>query len=102
MSISRGPDLIRPQHVKDLFDPSMSECRLLLLPSLVSFIQFALEGRVAPFVCPFFFSANLIALHKPGGGVRPITVGCTLHCLIAKVAGSLVRSDMVDLLSTSR
>ncbi len=100
MWISRGgPDHIR---LKDLLDPSMSECRSVLLPSLVSFIQFALEGRVALFVRPFFFSANLIALHKPGGGICPIAVGCTLRRLIAKIAGVLVRSDIVELLSPSQ
>ena len=40
-----------------------------------------------------------VALEKPGGGVRPIAVGCTLRRLVAKIAGQLVVDEMAELLS---
>ena len=45
-----------------------------------------------------FFGANLIALNKKEGGVRPIAVGNTLRRLVAKCAGFLVRDEMSELL----
>ena len=50
-------------------------------------------------VRPFFFGASLVALKKKSGGVRPITVGFTLHRLVAKIAGRMVVDDMAELLS---
>ena len=41
----------------------------------------------------------MTALTKKEGGVRPIAVGCTLRRLVAKVAGSEVRDEMIDLLA---
>ena len=38
-------------------------------------------------------------LRKKEGGDRPIAVGCTLHRLVPKVAGSKVMDDMIDLLA---
>ena len=58
-----------------------------------------LEGRAMPIARPFFFRASLIALTKKGGGVRPITVGCTLHRLSAKCAGNSVKQAMASLLA---
>ena len=34
----------------------------------------------------FLFGVNLTALQKKDRGVRPVAVGCTLRCLVAKVA----------------
>lgn len=66
-----------------LYTPE-GEGGLLLLRSLSSFINLVLAGEVAPLARPFFFGASLIALTKKDGGVRPITVGCTLRRLAAK------------------
>ena len=92
-----GPDGLRPRHLQDMI--SDLNCRQILLPSLAAFVQLALDGNVPPFICPFFFGANLTALTKKSGGVRPIAVGCTLRRLAAKVAGSKVSAEMSDLLS---
>ena len=40
-----------------------------------------------------------MALNKKSGGVRPIAVGCTLRCLVAKVAGFSVVDNMAALLA---
>ena len=92
-----GPDGLRPQHLKDIL--SDRDSRKVLLPALVSFVQLVLEGTTPSSVRPFFFKANLRALHKKQGDIRPIAVSCTLSRLTAKVAGSLVMNEMGNLLA---
>ncbi len=58
-----------------------------------------LEGRTPATVRPFSLGANLTALSKEQGGIRPIAVGCTLHRLVAKVAGNRVMKEMGVLLA---
>ena len=57
------------------------------------------NGDTPTSIWPLFFGANLTALHKKGGGVRPIAVGCTLRRLVAKGAALKVRDEMSALLS---
>ncbi|CAK1587163.1 unnamed protein product [Parnassius mnemosyne] len=44
------------------------------------------SGNVNPEIVPILFGANLIALTKKDGGVRPIAVGSTLRRLASKIA----------------
>ena len=90
-----GPDGLRPQHLKDMINPSANGGRQGLLSSLTLFIKLFLEGDVPVSTRPYFFGANLVALEKKDGGVRPIVVGCTLRRLVAKVAGREVMKEMV-------
>ena len=94
-----GPDGLRPQHLKDMINPSANDGRQALLSSLTLFIKLVLEGDVPVSARPYFFGANLVALGKKDGGVRPIPVGCTLRRLVAKVAGRGVMEEMGALLS---
>ena len=94
-----GPDCLRPQHLKDMCDPSVVGCREVILPTLVSFVRLVLDGKTPAAVRPFFFGANLVALQKNDGGVRPIAVGNSLRRLVAKVASARVVSEMSDLLA---
>ena len=89
-----GPDGLRPQHLKDMVGSPADDGRQVLLSALASFTQLVLEGKTPPSIRPFFFGANLTALQKNDGGVRPIAVGCTLRRLVAKVAGSRVMEEM--------
>jgi len=93
-----GPDGLRPQHLKDMLNTSNGE-ESSFLSALAAFSTLVLEGRVPPPVRPFFFGANLVALGKKGGGVRPIAVGCSLRRLVAKIAGNMVVEEMASLLS---
>ena len=93
-----GPDLLRPQHLKDILQVAGGESSAFA-QSLASFCALVMEGRVPDVVRPFFFGATLVALEKKSGGVRPIAVGCTLRRLVAKIAGQMVVDDMADLLS---
>ena len=58
-----------------------------------------LSGRTPLSIHPYFFGANLCALEKKDGGVRPIAVGCTLRHLAAKVASGKLLEDMGALLA---
>ena len=69
------------------------------LPALTAFVQLVLEGRTPTFIRPYFFGANLTAISKSDGGVRPIAVGCTLRRLVAKVAGRKIMEEMGELLA---
>ena len=75
-----------------------SSCQVLL-PTLASFVQLVLEGRTPLSIRPIFFGANLTALHKKGGGIRPITVSCTLHHLVTKIAAGKVKEELTSLLA---
>ena len=81
-----------------MINPSANGERQALLSSLTLFIKLVLEGDVPVSARPYFFGANLEALEKKDGGVRPIAVGCTLHRLVAKVAGRGVMKEMGALL----
>ena len=93
-----GPDRLRPQHLKDFLQTAGDEDSQFL-QSLASFCALVMEGRVPAIVRPFFFGAALVALEKKSGGVRPIAVGCTLHRLVAKIAGKMVVGAVAELLS---
>jgi len=92
-----GPDGLKPQHLKDMIGPSVNTSGLLSALSL--FVQLVLDGRTPAPWRPFFFGANLTALQKKSGGVRPIAVGCTLRRLAAKVIGGELMDEMGDLLA---
>ena len=85
--------------MKDLIGSGAGNGGDALLPALVSFVEFVLSGSILTSVRPFFFGANLIAIQKKGGGIRPIAVGCTLRRLVAKVAGMKVVDEMAALLA---
>ena len=41
----------------------------------------------------------MTTLKKKDGGVRPVAVGCTLRCLVAKVAGCKVMDAVGEILA---
>ena len=68
--------------------------------ALTSLVNVILQGKTPKAIRSFFFGANLTALTKKDGGVRPIAVGCTLRRLAAKVAGRHITDAMGALLAT--
>ena len=93
-----GPDGLHPQHLVDLTSASAERGGRELLTALSSFIVHILEGNTPPSIQPIFFGANLIALNKKDGGIRPIAVGQTLRRLVAKCAsGLMMRSSEISL-----
>ena len=69
---SGGPDGLRPQHQLDMTGKS--------------------SGYVPDNIKQTFYGANLMALKKPDGGIRPIAVGMTMQRLPAKIVMAKLRS----------
>ena len=83
---SGGIDGLTPQHLLDMF-VNVLECsqKSKNLETLTSFINFIFSTQLPSTVNSLFFSARLIALAKPDGGIRPIAVGHTLRRLCSKI-----------------
>ena len=84
-SSAAGPDHLKPQHLKELTTRKTGEAGTRLINALTAFINLLIAGAVPTIVQPLLYGANLIALRKPGGGIRPIAVGNTVRRLAAKV-----------------
>ena len=81
-----GPDGFLPQHLIDMSGEALGEPASKLADTLVTFMNFIVyPGKVPTEVVETFYGANLIALGKENGGVRPIAVGFTLRRLAAKI-----------------
>ena len=80
-----GPDGITPQHLKDLLAAATDD---QLLNQLVQLVNLLLHGGLSQQINEIIYGANLIALQKKDGGVRPIAVGYTWRRLAAKCANT--------------
>ena len=81
-----GPDGLLPQHLSDMIGEALGEPASKLADTLVTFMNtIVYPGKVPTEVTETFYGANLIALGKEDGGVRPIAVGFTLRRLAAKI-----------------
>ena len=90
---SGGPDGLRPQHLLDMTGQALGEAADSLLESLVDLLNSViLPGKVPTQIRPTVYGANLTALKKSNGGVRPIAVGLTKQRLAAKIVTSKLRS----------
>ena len=94
-----GLDGLLPQHLKDLTGPTAGDGAASLLTGLIGLMVLILKGRTPPAIRPLFFGANLTALSKKGGGVRPIAIGCTLRRLASKCACIHALQSIPQLLS---
>ena len=81
-----GVDGLRPIHLQELISNQTAEAGNRLILSLTSFVNTFLNGQISEFASIVFFSANLTALRKNDGGIRPIAVGNILGRLASKVA----------------
>ena len=87
---SAGPDKLSPQHLKVLISRQVGEAGSRLLSALTAFANRLLSGNIPDQAHRVFFGANLIALRKPDGGVRPIAIGFTLRRMVAKAVSFLM------------
>ena len=81
-----GVDGLRPIHLQDLISEQTAEAGNRLILSLTSLVNTILNGQISDFARIIFFSANLTALRKKDGGIRPIAVGNILRRLTSNVA----------------
>ena len=87
-----GPDGLKPGHLKHLIGASEAGNRLL--ESLTRLVNFILRNEIPVEIQPIFFGANLCALSKKDGGIRPIAVGTTLRRLTTKVGFKPISRDL--------
>ena len=80
-----GLDGLSPQHLKDLICSGAGEAGELLLKELTALINLMLSGKVNEAVIDVPYGANLCALRKSDGGIRPIAVGTTYRRTAAKI-----------------
>ena len=79
------PDGLLPQHLMDMTGEALGQPAEALLNVLVNFYNLIVyPGEISTQILPTFYGANLLALDKPGGGIRPIAVGLTLRRLSEK------------------
>ena len=52
-----------------------------------------MKGNIPADICPIFYGAKTFGLSKKDGGVRPISVGCTLRRLAAKLCMAKIKDD---------
>ena len=81
-----GVDGLRHIHLQDLISNQTAEAGYRLIISLTSSINTFLNGQISYICRILFFSANLTALRKRDGGIRPIAVRNILRRLASKVA----------------
>ena len=92
-----GPDLLEPQHLKDLIAKSGGEAANKLIVALTRLCNFMLAGKVPEEVVPFVYGASLFALSKANADVRPIAIGCVYRRLVGKLAARFGFSLLKDL-----
>jgi len=80
-----GPDGLRPQHFKDCISITIGDASTSLLTSLTELVNYLANGHLPTDLRPFLYGAQLHGLRKINGDPRPIAVGCTYRCLVAKV-----------------
>ena len=87
-----GPDGLKPGHLKHLIGAAEAGNRLL--ESLTKLVNLVFKNMIPEDIRPIFFGANLCALSKKCGGIRPIAVGSTLRRLITKVGFKPISQEL--------
>jgi hypothetical protein len=80
-----GLDGLSPQHLKDLLGGATGDTGSHLLDGITQLINLMLSGKVCSAVLEILYGANLCALKKKDGGIRPIAVGFTLRRICSKI-----------------
>ncbi|KAL4717037.1 hypothetical protein ACJJTC_016924 [Scirpophaga incertulas] len=83
-----------PQHLKDLLGHSPGDSGMLLLKALTDLSNFMLSGKVNGQVTSTLYGANLCTLVKKDGGIRPIAMGTTYRCLVAKIGCTTISGPL--------
>ena len=89
-----GVDGLRQGHLKDLVAPRTAEAGRSLSRPLSIFVKNSYEVKYLNTPATFFLAANLTALRKKNGGIRPIAVGNVFHRLASKIAAKRVIPEL--------
>ena len=85
-SSSGGIDGLRPGHLKDLIASPTAEAGRRALKSITSLVNRILSSDIPEHGSVLLFAANLTALRKKDGGIRPVAVGNVFRRLAVKIA----------------
>ena len=91
---SGGPDGLRPAHLSEL--TRCKETGIRLLESVVNLVNTLLLGNCPTSIREILFGGKLLALNKPGGGLRPIAIGYYWRRLTAKCANTIALDQLGD------
>lgn len=80
-----GLDGLTPQHLKDLVQGSCGDAGETLLKDITALVNLMLSGTIHENITDLLYGANLCALIKKDGGIRPIAVGTTYRRIAAKI-----------------
>ena len=69
-----------------------------LTRELAKLANLVVNQRLPDRIRPLFFGANLTALRKKDGGIRPIAAGNTLRRLVCRIVSNRVTKEMGTLL----
>ena len=94
-----GISMWRPQHLKDCLPREDGEHDSPMLTALTKLTNILLQGNVPFSVRPVIFGANLTALSKKCGGIRPIAVGDVFRRTAAKCALRQVEAQVARITS---
>ena len=83
---------LRPHHVKDCLSDKLGQDASNLKSVLTEFVNLLLSKKFPDRKKTLIVGANLSALNKPNGGLRPIAVGDTLRRVAGKCAASIASS----------
>ena len=85
---------LRPGQLKDLVAPQIAEAGQRLLKALANICSKLLRGQVPKHARDLLFAANLTALRKKDGGIRPIAVGNVFRRLAFEIAVKCVMPEL--------
>lgn len=91
-----GIDGLRPQHLKDIVSYTNGHSANQFVDALGRLTDIMLSGKVPAAICPILYGANLTALMKKTGGIRPIAVGNTIRRLSAKISCNRIRDHVSE------
>lgn len=91
-----GLDGLSPQHIKDLISGATGDVGRSLLEDITQLANIMLEGAVCPDILDVLYGANLCALKKKDGGIRPIAVGCTWRRIVSKICCRHILPTVTD------
>jgi hypothetical protein len=78
---SPGPMGLRGEHLRCCL---RSHLQKNFLETLTRFVNALIAGNINPLLSPYLAGANLCALEKKGGGIRPLACGNALRRLVSK------------------
>ena len=81
---SGGITRLRPQHLKEALRIDAGDQRNRVLQQLTSLVNVIVSNRLPAYLAPVLLGANVTALNKKNGGVRPIAIGETVRRIACK------------------